>query len=74
MDVEASTAVRQAEVTACKRMIARVQDRFCVWPERLAADTDGCRGTLFSPRSSVLHFAPCRKTKPSSSGMDAQCR
>jgi hypothetical protein len=39
MDVEASTAVRQAEVTACKRMIARVQDRFGVWPERLAADT-----------------------------------
>jgi len=38
MDVEASTAVRQAEVTACKRMIARVQDRFGVWPERLAAD------------------------------------
>ncbi len=39
MDVEASTAVRQAEMTACKRMIARVQDRFGVWPERLAADT-----------------------------------
>lgn len=39
MDVEASTSVRQAEVTACKRMIARVQDRFGVWPERLAADT-----------------------------------
>lgn len=39
MDVEASTAVRQAEVTACKRMIARVQDPFGVWPERLAADT-----------------------------------
>ncbi len=39
MDVEASTAVRQAEVTACKRMIARVQDRFGVWAERLAADT-----------------------------------
>jgi transposase len=39
MDVEASTAIRQAEVTACKRMIERVQDRFGVWPERLAADT-----------------------------------
>ena len=39
MDVEASTSVRKAEVTACKRMIARVQDRFDVWPERLAADT-----------------------------------
>ncbi|WP_184060893.1 transposase, partial [Sphingomonas aerophila] len=39
MDVEASTAVRQAEVTACKRMIERTQERFGVWPERLAADT-----------------------------------
>jgi transposase len=39
MDVEASTAIRQAEVTACKRMIARTQDRFGVWPDRLAADT-----------------------------------
>ena len=39
VDVEPSTAVRQAEVTACKRMIARTQDRFGLWPERLAADT-----------------------------------
>jgi hypothetical protein len=39
MDVEASTAMRQGELTACKRMIARVQDRFGVWPERVAADT-----------------------------------
>lgn len=39
MDLEASTVVRQAEVTTCKRMIARMQDRFRVWPERLVADT-----------------------------------
>jgi transposase len=39
MDVEASTAIRQAEVTACKRMIERTQERFGIWPERLAADT-----------------------------------
>ena len=38
MDVEATTAVRQAEVTAAKRMIARTQDRFGLWPERLVAD------------------------------------
>ncbi len=38
MDVEATTAVRQAEVTAAKRMIERTQDRFGLWPERLAAD------------------------------------
>ena len=39
VDVEASTAVRQAEVTAARTMIERVQDRFELWPERLAADT-----------------------------------
>jgi transposase len=39
MDVEATTAVRQAEVTAQRRMIKRTYDRFGLWPERLAADT-----------------------------------
>jgi transposase len=39
VDVEASTAVRQAEVTAAKRMIERTLDRFDLWPEKLAADT-----------------------------------
>ncbi len=39
VDVEATTAVRQAEVTAAKRMIERTQSRFGLWPERLAADT-----------------------------------
>ena len=39
VDVEASTAVRPAEVTAAKRMIERTHDRFGLWPERLAADT-----------------------------------
>ena len=38
MDVEATTAVRQAEVTAQRRMIDRTQERFGLWPERLAAD------------------------------------
>ncbi len=38
VDVEASTAVRQAEVTAQQRMIDRTQERFGLWPERLAAD------------------------------------
>jgi len=38
MDVEATTAVRQAEVTAQRRMLDRTQERFGVWPERLAAD------------------------------------
>jgi Transposase DDE domain len=37
--VEASTAIRQAEVTASKTMIERTQERFGLYPERLAADT-----------------------------------
>ncbi len=39
VDVEASTAVRQAEVAAAKTMIQRTRERFDLWPERLAADT-----------------------------------
>src|SRR6202051_759507 len=39
MDVEATTAVRQAEVTAAKTMIDRTADRLDVTPTRLAADT-----------------------------------
>jgi transposase len=38
VDVEATTSVRQAEVTAQRRMIERAQARFGLWPERLAAD------------------------------------
>ena len=39
MDVEATTSVRQAEVAAQRTMIERTQDRFGIWPERLASDT-----------------------------------
>jgi transposase len=39
MDVEATTAVRQAEVTAQRVMLDRTEQRFGIWPERLAADT-----------------------------------
>jgi len=38
VDVEATTAVRQAEVTAQQRMIDRAGSTFGLWPERLAAD------------------------------------
>ena len=38
VDVEASTAVRQAEVTAAKRMIERSEERFNLYPQRLAGD------------------------------------
>jgi transposase len=39
VDVEATTAIRQAEVTAAKRMIERTRDRFSLYPERLAGDS-----------------------------------
>jgi hypothetical protein len=39
VDVEATTAIRQAEVTAAKRMIERTRDRFDLYPERLAGDS-----------------------------------
>jgi transposase len=39
VDVEASRAVRQAEVGAAKTMIERTADRFGLRPERLAGDT-----------------------------------
>jgi transposase len=39
VDVEASTAVRQAEVTAAKRMIERAADDLGLWPRKLIADT-----------------------------------
>ena len=39
VDVEASRAVRQAEVGAARTMIDRTADRFGLRPERLAGDT-----------------------------------
>jgi transposase len=39
VDVEATTAVRQAEVTAAKRMLSRVADNLGMWPRKLIADT-----------------------------------
>jgi hypothetical protein len=39
VDVEASRAIRQAEVGAAKTMIDRTEKRFGLKPERLAADT-----------------------------------
>jgi transposase len=39
LDVEASRAIRQAEVGAAKTMIERTEQRFGIKPKRLAADT-----------------------------------
>lgn len=39
VDVEACRAIRQAEVGASRTMIERTQERFNLWPARLAADS-----------------------------------
>jgi transposase len=39
VDVEATRAIRQAEVGSARTMIERTQERFGLWPERLAADS-----------------------------------
>src|SRR3974390_1030505 len=44
MDVEASRAIRQAEVSAATTMIERTEQRFDIKPERLAGDTGYCSG------------------------------
>src|SRR5215207_7091214 len=47
VDVEASRAIRQAEIGSARTMIARTQDRFGLWPARLAADSaDGSAENL----------------------------
>jgi hypothetical protein len=45
MDVEASRAIRQAEVGAAKIMIERTEERFDIKPARLAADSAYGSGT-----------------------------
>jgi transposase len=39
VDVEASRAIRQAEIGSARTMIERTQERFGLWPARLAADS-----------------------------------
>ncbi|GLK84443.1 hypothetical protein GCM10017653_25130 [Ancylobacter defluvii] len=39
VDVEASRAIRQAEVGSARTMLDRTQERFGLWPARLAADS-----------------------------------
>ena len=40
VDVEATTAIRQAEVLAAKRMIERSMERFDLYPAMLMGDSD----------------------------------
>lgn len=39
VDVEASRAIRQAEGGSARTMLDRTQERFGLWPARLAADS-----------------------------------
>ena len=72
MDVEASRAIRQAEVGAARNMIDRTEERFGLKPERLAGDTAyGSAPTLdwlvnekgIAPHIPVI--APSVRTAPS---------
>jgi transposase len=58
MDVEASRAVRQAEVGAAKTMIDRTEGRFGVKPERLAADTAYGSAEMLNWLVEERHIAP----------------
>ena len=54
MDVEASRAIRQAEVSAAKTMIERTEQRFDIKPERLAGDT--AYGSGANRNTALDHF------------------
>jgi transposase len=58
VDVEASRAVRQAEVGAVRTMIARTADRFGLHPERLAGDTAYGSAEMLNWLVEERHIAP----------------
>src|SRR5215204_1708340 len=58
VDVEASRAVRQAEVGAAKTMIDRTVDRFGLRPERLAGDTAYGSAEMLNWLVEERHIAP----------------
>jgi transposase len=64
VDVEATTAIRQAEVGAARTMIERVKERYDLWPARLAADT-AYGSTRGSSPTSPLSTSPDARTGPS---------
>ena len=65
--VEASTAVRQAELTAAKRMIERAHDDLGLWPRKLIADTGMAQRRCFM----VGHEPPSTRTSQSSTSLPA---
>lgn len=58
VDVEASRAIRQAEVGAAKTMIERTADRFGLRPERLAGDTAYGSAEMLNWLVEERHIAP----------------
>jgi hypothetical protein len=58
MDVEASRAIRQAEVSAAKTMVERTEERFDIKPKRLAADTAYGSGTNLNWLVKDMDIAP----------------
>jgi len=58
VDVEASRAIRQAEVGAARTMIERTADRFGLYPERLAGDTAYGSAEMLNWLVEDRHIAP----------------
>ncbi|WP_344470754.1 transposase, partial [Rhizomicrobium electricum] len=58
MDVEPTRAIRQAEVGATKTMLDRVDERFGITPERLAADSAYGSGEMLDWIVNKKHIAP----------------
>ena len=58
MDVEATRAIRQAEVGAGKTMVERTEARFHIKPKRLAADTAYGSGSNLNWLVNDKHIAP----------------
>jgi len=63
VDVEATRAIRQAEVSAAKTMIERTADRFGLKPKRLAADS--AYGSASSPLTFLSSTDHCEAMGPS---------
>jgi hypothetical protein len=65
VDVEASRAVRQAEVGAARTMLERTAERFGLKPERLAGDSAyGSAEMLFTYLKRILKMGRLRPRSP----------
>ena len=66
VDVEATTAIRQAEVLAAKRMIERSMERFDLYPARLLGDSAyGSAGDARLAGLRARHRAACERIRKS---------